>query len=103
MTKILIVLLLVLSIYASDKDSNLSNDTNYVDNPLQALLDASAYLDTLNSQANRDKAVKVYEESTGKMKIIAAKGLVEIYCSKKYRDEIQCQYWSQRANIKYKE
>lgn len=99
MNKLLIVLLLVINIYASDKDSNLSSETNYVDNPLQALLDASAYLDTLNSQENKDKAVELYKSSTGKVQILVAKGLAEVYCSDRYRDETQCKYWSEKAGL----
>ena len=40
MMNLLIILLLVANIYASDIDSNLSSDINYVDHPLQVLLDA---------------------------------------------------------------
>ena len=98
MKKELIILLLVINIYANS-DTN-TTTKNYIDNPIQALLDASAYLDSLNSQDNKEKAVKVYEESKGKVKIGIAKGLAEVYCSDRYRDEIQCKYWSEKADLK---
>jgi len=98
MKKLLIIVLLVTTLLSNEKSEKNATKVNYVDNPMQGLMDASAYLDSLNSEKNRDRAIEIYENSTHKVKLMAARSLVEFYCSERYRDELQCNYWLEKAS-----
>ena len=104
MKQFLIILLLILNVYADTNSTYESalqklksiTDQNTTENFLKM---GSAYIKKINTQANRDKAVELYKNSTQKVSDLAVQGLIEIYCSKEatQEDKYKCIYWSSIA------
>ena len=104
MKQLLIVLLFVINAYSDTNNSyaaTLASLKSAIDsNATIELLDmGSKYIKSVDTQANRDKAINLYNDSADKMRDFAVKGLIEIYCSKEatQEDVQKCTYWSNKA------
>ncbi|MEA2073514.1 MAG: hypothetical protein U9O86_08015 [Campylobacterota bacterium] len=104
MKKILLAVLLTLSLYSDEAKETQGSD----DIPWGALIEmakdvnsselykmGSEYIDEINTQENRDKAVAFYERSKEKISSFSVEGIKKIACSAENNQSEQdrCDYW----------
>ena len=108
MIKILLTFLLITTIYATP--NNETNATSQI--PWNTLLKmandvnsselykmGSKYIDEINTQENRDKAVAFYEKSKEKISSFSVESITNIACENNQSNEKQCSYWKNQEKL----
>ena len=107
MKKILLTLLIITSIYANE--TNTSSEVSW--NTLMKIANdinssalykkGSAYIDEINTQENRDKAVAFYEKSKEKISTFSVESIKNIACNSENNQssEQRCEYWKNQEKL----
>ena len=108
MRKILLTLLLVANIYAtSTVEKETENDISWSTlmeiakdiNSSELYEKGSAYIDEINTQENRDKAVAFYEKSKEKISSFSVESIKNMACSSEKENEKSCSYWKNQERL----
>jgi len=110
MKKILLILLLVVNIYAtSTEEKETENEISWSSlmemakdiNSSDLYEKGSAYIDEINTQENRDKAVAFYEKSKEKISSFSVESIKNMACSSENvkEDAQSCNYWKNQERL----
>ena len=110
MKKILLILLLVANIYAtSTVEKETENEISWSSlmemakdiNSSDLYEKGSAYIDEINTQENRDKAVAFYEKSKEKISSFSVESIKNMACSSENakEDAQSCNYWKNQERL----
>jgi len=108
MVKILLTLFLITSVYASS-DKNTTQEVSWSSlmkmandiNSSELYKKGSAYIDEINTQENRDKAVAFYEKSKEKISSFSVESIKNMACSSENEkeDTQSCNYWKNQERL----
>ena len=112
MKKILLILLLVANIYATSTQETEHNTEDELSwstlmemakdiNSSELYKQGSAYIDEINTQENRDKAVAFYEKSKEKISSFSVESIKNMACSSENEkeDTQSCNYWKNQERL----
>lgn len=110
MKKILLTLLIVINVYATETiDTNTTEAVSWTTllkmandvNSSKLYKMGSEYIDEINTQENRDKAVAFYEKSKEKISSFNVESITNIACNKENNqsDQERCDYWKTQEKL----
>ena len=110
MKKILLTLLLVVNVYAIETvETNTSAEVSWTTllkiandvNGSKLYKMGSEYIDEINTQENRDKAVAFYEKSKEKISSFNVESITNIACNNENNqsDQERCDYWKTQEKL----
>ena len=110
MKRILLTLLLVINLYATESvETNTTSDVGWSTllkiandvNKSELYKMGSEYIDEINTQQNRDKAVAFYEKSKEKISTFSVQSIANIACDKENNqsDQERCDYWKTQEKL----